>query len=235
MALSTSSKLRTDTAASSAAPGQLAWSQQYALRRAAAEQFGTIFELPLAKHLRDVLVSSVPPGSRVLEVGAGDRRMGQLLAERCGGIEYRSMDIDRRMPHEYYSLDEITQHFDCIYSLEVIEHLPLAEIMPFLEKLSSLMDVGGRLLLSTPNTYYPPAYLRDVTHQTPLCYDELAALVTAAGFEVTRIVRIYNDPLHRWILRRFAFGWLFRLLGIDFARQIVLIASKPAPAEPKSL
>jgi hypothetical protein len=30
------------------------------------------------------------------------------------------------------------------------------------------------------------------------------------------------------LLRRYAFGWLFRLIGIDFSRQIVLVAEKPA-------
>ncbi|HVX62297.1 MAG TPA: hypothetical protein VHC19_16895, partial [Pirellulales bacterium] len=80
----------------------------------------------------------------------------------------------------------------------------------------------------TPNTYYPPAYLRDVTHRTPLCYDELAALVASAGGRVVRINRVYHDPIHRKLMRRYLFGWLFRMIGIDFARQIVLIAEKPA-------
>jgi hypothetical protein len=85
---------------------------------------------------------------------------------------------------------------------------------------------GGRLVLSTPNTYYPPAYLRDVTHRTPLCYDELAGLVGAAGLEVERIARVYHDPVHRAFLRRYLFGWLFEMIGIDFARQIILVARK---------
>ncbi len=42
-----------------------------------------------------------------------------------------------------------------------------------------------------------------------------------------RIVRIYHDPVHRKLLRRYLFGWLFRMISIDFARQIVLVARKP--------
>ena len=87
-----------------------------------------------------------------------------------------------------------------------------------------MLEPGGRLILSTPNTYYPPAYLRDATHRTPLCYDELAGLLAAAGYEVEAIYRIYHDPLHRRLLRQYVFGWLFRLIGIDFARQIVVVA-----------
>ena len=81
-------------------------------------------------------------------------------------------------------------------------------------------------MLSTPNTFYPPAYLRDASHRTPLCYDELGGMLEAAGLRVTRIVRIYNDPVWRRFVRRFLFGWLFRLIGIDFARQIVIVAQK---------
>ncbi|MHB1037269.1 MAG: hypothetical protein ACYC35_22000 [Pirellulales bacterium] len=63
-------------------------------------------------------------------------------------------------------------------------------------------------------------------HRTPLGYDLLGGMVELAGLDVERIARVYNDPLHRIALRRFVFGWLFRLLGIDFAGQIVLVARK---------
>jgi hypothetical protein len=32
--------------------------------------------------------------------------------------------------------------------------------------------------------------------------------------------------LPRRLLRQYLFGWLFRMIGIDFARQIVLVAVK---------
>ena len=56
----------------------------------------------------------------------------------------------------------------------------------------------------------------------------LAGLVAAAGFEVTRVERVYHDPVHRRLLRQYLFGWLFRMIGIDYARQIVLVARRPA-------
>ena len=163
----------------------------------------------------------------VLEVGAGDRHLGTWLVDDARCASYESMDIDPTGHHDYRDLEAIERQYDCIFALEVIEHLSLDEIRPWLARLGELLRPGGRLVLSTPNTFYPPAYLRDATHRTPLCYDEFAGLVSSTGLEVTRIVRVYNDPLHRLLLRRYAFGWLFRMIGIDFARQIVLVAEKP--------
>jgi SAM-dependent methyltransferase len=204
------------------------WSEQYKFRREAAARFGPIFSLPLVKRVRDVLLDCVRDRARVLEVGAGDRRMGRLLGDRRAGVEYRSLDIDAKGVHDYRGFAEVDGRFDCVFAFEVVEHIAFDELPAWLRSLSDALVPGGMLLLSTPNTYYPPAYLRDASHRTPLCYDELAALVAAAGLEVTRIVRVYHDPIHRVLLRRYAFGWLFRLIGIDFSRQIVLVAEKPA-------
>lgn len=204
------------------------WSRQYELRRAAAARFGKVFALPLVKRVRDVLLACVPDGARVLEIGAGDRRMGELLLRAREGVVYESLDIDPELPHDYRSLDQVPHRFDCIFAFEVIEHLAIDEIPGWLARLGELLEPDGRLVLSTPNTYYPPAYLRDTTHRTPLCHDELAGLVESAGLNVTRLVRIYHDPFHRMILRRYLFGWLFRMIGIDFARQIALVAVKPS-------
>ncbi|MBI3465550.1 MAG: methyltransferase domain-containing protein [Planctomycetes bacterium] len=207
---------------------QHSWSELYQHRRAAQQRFGkTVFDLPLVKRVRDVLIELVAPGASVLEIGAGDRRMKLLLEQHGGLIDYESQDIDPRGGHEYDDLDQIRRTYDGIFALEVIEHLPLEEVLPWLTRIGELLRPGGWLLLSTPSTFYPPAYLRDVTHRTPLCYDELAGLVAAAGLEVTRVARVYHDPVHRRMLRQHLFGWLFRMIGIDFARQIVLVAKAP--------
>lgn len=204
----------------------ISWSELYQARRATAARFGKIFQLPLLKRVRDALLAEIQDGAEVLEVGAGDRGMQAWLDRARRDVRYESMDIDPRGAHDYQRLDQITRQYDCVFALEVIEHLRLEEIPDWLARLASLLKPGGRLLLSTPNTYYPPAYLRDATHRTPLCHDELGALVTMSGLEVQAIVRIYHDPVHRRLLRQYLFGWLFRMLGIDFARQIVLVARR---------
>lgn len=202
------------------------WSEQYNFRREVAARFGYVFQLPLARRASDVLIDVVRDGDRVLEVGAGDRRMKDSLAKKCSRISYFSMDIDPHGAHDYRSLDEIDGTFDCVCALEVVEHIEADALHNWFARLKELLAPAGHLVLSTPNTFYPPAYLRDATHRTPLCYDELGGMLEATGLRVTRILRIYNDPLWRYVLRRFLFGWLFALLGIDYARQIVVVARK---------
>jgi SAM-dependent methyltransferase len=208
-------------------PESLSWSLLYAARRAAAERFGkSVFSLPIRRRARDVLLSVVGDGMRVLEVGAGDRRMKESLERSRRGVVYESMDIDPQGGHDHADLDDAHGPYDCVFAFEVVEHLAVEEIVPWLSRLAGLLRPGGKLVLSTPNTFYPPAFLRDATHRTPLCYDELAGLMTLARLDVERVVRIHHEPIHREILRRFVFGWLFRLMGIDFARQIVAVAVK---------
>ena len=205
---------------------QNSWSEQYKFRREVAARFGRVFSLPLARRVRDVLTDVVRDGDEVLEVGAGDRRMREAIAKKRRDVSYRSMDLDPRGAHDYRTLEEINRAFDCVFAFEVAEHVAFDELADWFAALERLLKPAGHLVLSTPNTFYPPAYLRDASHRTPLCYDELGGMLEAAGLRVTRIVRIYNDPVWRRLVRRFLFGWLFRLIGIDFARQIVIVAQK---------
>lgn len=202
------------------------WSQLYAHRRRIAARFGKIFSLPIVKRVNDVIRSEVRAQENMLEVGAGERGLLRRIQQWGVAVVYKSMDVDPWTKHDYRDLEQIDEQFDMVVSLEVIEHLPFDEIQPWLTQLATLLRPGGRLILSTPNTYYPPAYLRDATHCTPLCYDELGGFVEAAGLRVDRIVRVYHDPVFRKLMRRYVFGWLFRLIGIDFARQIVLVARR---------
>ncbi len=203
------------------------WSSQYARRRAVSQRFGDIFQVPLAKRPYNVLLGCLSNDVDVLEVGAGDRRMKERLQSRFPGLRYESMDVDACGEHDYTSLESIDKRFNVVFAFEVAEHIDRRALAPWIASLADLLKPGGWLVLSTPNTYYPPAYLRDITHLTPLCYDEFGAVLESCGLRVERIYRVYNDPLHRMILRRFVFGWLFRLLGLDYARQIVVAGRRP--------
>ncbi len=205
----------------------LHFSLKYQARRRARKRLGPVHGLPLAKRASGLLLRFAQDGMRVLEVGAGDRRMKQHLLRKFPNIRYESLDPDPEGPHEYRTWDEVQGQYDLVFAFEVLEHIPAREVPQFLWEMRQRVKPGGWVLLSTPNVYCPHRFLYDATHCTPLCYDEFAGLVELAGLEVQQVYRTYHEPWLRKLVRRWLFGWLFRVLMLDYAPQIVLVARRP--------
>jgi len=203
------------------------WSILYRKRKEISAKFGTIWHLPIRKRYHTVLLPLGGKGVRLLEIGAGDRKLKNLLTKNWGETNYHSCDIDKNYPHDFHDISLIAGEYDIVCAFELIEHLGLKEARELLEKIFQLLPPGGKIVLTTPNIYYPPGFLRDVTHMTPWCYDELGGMLSLAGFNVTHIYRLYNDSLLKKFVKRILFYSLFRLLGIDFAKQIIVVAEKP--------
>lgn len=203
------------------------WSQLFKYRRETERRFGSIWQLPIRKRYIRVLTRYCTDASHVLELGAGERAVGEGLRLRHSSLVYRSMDIDRSNQHDFYSLDEISGEYDLVCMFEVIEHISPELALTMLQKAWAALKPGGHLFVSTPNIYYPPNYLRDATHITPWCYDELGGIARLAGFEVEHLYRLYNDSLLGKFVHRVLCYPLHRAMGIDFAKQIMLVARKP--------
>ena len=202
------------------------WSELFNHRVETRRRFGSIWKLPIAKRYNRVLQNYTNDSSHVLELGAGGRGVGEALQMRHSSLVYRSMDIDRNNHHDFYSLDEITGEYDVVCMFEVIEHVRPELALSMLQKAYSALKPGGTLLVTTPNIYNPPNYLRDATHITPWCYDELGGVARLAGFEVEQLYRLYNDSVLGKLLHRVIGYPLHRLVNIDFAKQIMLVAKK---------
>ena len=203
------------------------WQQLYRHRRAIAQRFGAIWDIPVRKRYHQVLSDLGEAGISLLEIGAGNRGLAQRMGNYWSHFDYRSCDIDDTYEHDFGHISKIEGRYDVICAFEVIEHMPLQEAADMLVKLRQHLKPGGRLVLTTPNTFYPPAFLRDATHITPFCFDELAGLVNLAGFRVQSIYRLYHDALFKKFIRRIVMYPLFRLLGIDYAKQILVVAENP--------
>ena len=204
------------------------WQHLYRHRKSAEKRFGDIWQLPLRKRYHQVLADQGRAGVSLLEVGAGDRALQDTMKRYRGQFNYVSCDIDPTYEHEFKASSEITGEYDVIAIFEMIEHVPLADAASLLQDCFEHLKPGGKIVLTTPNTYYPPAYLRDATHITPFCYDELAGLLDLCGFRTSAIYRLHHDAVLKKFLKRVVFYPLFRLLGIDFAHQIAVVAEKPA-------
>lgn len=203
------------------------WQVLYEQRKAAAKRFGEIWDIPIKKRYHVVLAELGRSGIQLLEVGAGDRALAKTMQRSWGEFEYKSCDIDPTYSHDFSASSEIEGEYDLVAGFEVIEHLTLEAAADLLSDCFRHLKPGGKIMLTTPNTYYPPGYLRDATHVTPFCYDELAGLMGTCGFQPTAIFRLYHDSIFKKLIKRVLFYPVFRILGIDFAHQIAVVAEKP--------
>ncbi|MBI4575183.1 MAG: methyltransferase domain-containing protein [Planctomycetes bacterium] len=201
------------------------WAQLYASRRAARDRFGAVWALPLRRRHTEVAMEWLGSARSVLEVGAHDRRLAAWLAQVRPGVEYHSSDPDPSFPHDYPSLEAVDRRFGAVWLFEVIEHLGLEEGLALLERLRGLLEPGAPLVLSTPNVHHPSAFLHDATHRTAYAHDELAGVLTLAGYEVRALYRLYQAPWLWRCLRRGLAGPLHRLLGVDYARGICAVGA----------
>ncbi len=188
-------------------------------------QYPNVYNLKIRKKLKDIVFEELRDGNKILDVGAYDRGLREGIIDKFPSVIYKSMDIDRNNFHDYYNLDEISESFDLIIFSQVIEHLELKEGIFVLEKLFRLLNRGGKIIVSTPNIHHPNRYW-DTDHKTPYRYDELGGILFSLGFKIEKIYRIYNAPLLQRFFRIYIASYLHKYLDIDFARSIIVVATK---------
>ena len=215
-----------------APPGLPPWSALHERRRALERRWPSIFSLPLVRRASDVVLREVRPGMRVLEAGAGDRRLKPRMEAAATGIEYRSADPDPARPHDWKDLSSAVGPFDLVVALELIEHFPPGEALDFLRRARALLRPGGRIVLCTPDVFTPGRWHRDEGHLTPFSPWELGGFHEEAGLRVESLERAWNAPLAERILRRCLLGWVHRLTGADYAHSVVAVASAADPPKP---
>lgn len=211
-------------------PRPLSWSRAYELRKAARARFGRHFDLPLERKAEQVAARFLRPGDAVLDVGAHRRQFASKLARYRADLRYRSLDPDADLPHDFRSLDEVEESFDGVCVFEVLEHLPLEGLAPFLGRLRAVLRPGGLLFATTPCVLRPGRFEEDATHRTPLAHDELAGRLEGAGFEVTNLYRLFHASWASRLAHVRLAGWLHRFLGVDYATSVMAVARRPGEA-----
>lgn len=144
----------------------------------------------------------------VLDVGCG---RGELLALlRDAGIEARGVDasgdmvafargegLDVQQNDLLQALGEVGDaSLGAVAALQVVEHLPPAVLVRFLEESLRVLRPGGMLVAETINPASPAAlrhYFADLTHAQPLVPETLELLARQAGFAQTEL-RFANAP-----------------------------------------
>jgi len=204
----------------------LEWSQLINYRDQIHERYPKIWALKLIKRPSWLLKRHLRPGMRILDVGAGDRRIEKRVKDVYPDILYKSIDLDRSVPHDFYSLNDIDERFDLIILFEVIEHVKLEEGVEMLHRLNELLVDRGKLIISTPNIFHPNRFWTTATHKTAYSYEELGGIVLSQGFEVLEIYRTFHASFLKYFFRLTLFYPLHRILNVDFAKSIVVLAQR---------
>ena len=202
------------------------WSEQLRLRERVHQKYPQVWALKIVKKRLPIILKYLRDGEALLEVGASNRDLEGRIRKFCPQSLYKSMDIDPSYSHEYSSFEEIQETFDMVLLFEVIEHLGLDEGREMVRSIYQILKPGGRVILTTPNVYTPGRYWKDVTHQTAYHYEELGGLLLQQDFEILEMCRVFNDPLLSFLTKVYLFSPVFRFLGIDFTKSILVAARK---------
>jgi SAM-dependent methyltransferase len=142
----------------------------------------------------------------VLDVGCGRGELLGLL--RDAGVEAHGVDANADMVafargekldvEQADALDALgrANELGAITAIQVVEHLPPATLVRFLQLAHAALRAGGLLVLETINPVSPAAlrhYFADLTHAQPLVAETLQLLVQEAGFHGVEI-RWLNTP-----------------------------------------
>jgi SAM-dependent methyltransferase len=202
------------------------WSEQFRWREKVHEMYPEIWDLKIVRKRLPFVLKYLKDGEAVLDLGAFDRSLEGRLKEHRPHIVYKSLDIDPTYSHDYQSLDQVQESFDFILLFEVIEHLDRGEGQEMVGRIFSILRPGGRVIVTTPNVYAPGQYWKDVSHRTPYHYEELGALFLSEHFELVEMGRMFNEAMAGYVLKAYLSAPLFRFLGIDFSKSILLVAQR---------
>jgi len=132
----------------------------------------------------------------ILEIGCGDGRISEHIAQQFPDSKVLGIDISRRAisfaallgkhaEFRHVDLFEINNQYDVILLIEVLEHISKEEIDAFLSKIRTILEDKGAVVLSVPTPLLPMLHPGHVQH---FHKNLLAETLGRAGLEIKNIV-----------------------------------------------
>jgi SAM-dependent methyltransferase len=202
------------------------WSKLFSAREKIHKRYRSIWNVPLIKKRSALLRRILKDDMSLLDIGAFTKGTKAEINKIGIKIDYKSMDLDHNIEHDFYNIEDVKEQFDVVALFEVIEHMPFKEGWELLKRSRDIVKDDGIIVVSTPNVFHPSRFFTTSTHKAFYMYDELAGLIEMAGFEIIDLYRSFNDAFHRYVLKVYVFDFLFRFLSIDYAYSIFVVGRK---------
>jgi SAM-dependent methyltransferase len=186
-------------------------------------------ELPGLNEYERAIFERVKHATRLLDFGAGDKRLKRKFLAAGFAGRYETLDISKEDDHEYASISEISGRFEAILCLEVIEHISLNSYVDLMDEFGKLLTPGGILIISTPNPLcVVPMWSGDPGHIQQFPLADLAADFVIRGHAIEAF-RVRYGAWPKGIRQRLRFvanRVLCYLLNTDYAHGLLVIGKK---------
>ena len=208
------------------------------------------------KYYERTLQIYLPPNkdAEILDVGCG---MGLALyaLKKMGYTNIFGIDVSKEqisfckkkdIPAQFVEdtktfLSAHTGKFDCVISLDVIEHIPTDLQLEFVRLIFQSLKPGGIFICTVPNansSLAPRWRHNDFTHTSSFTEHSLDFLLFNAGFKDIKIypIEFMTMPRYPFILRKSVLLWLFFRFFRAFRRlEMIAELGKEGKAVPLSL
>jgi hypothetical protein len=198
-------------------------------REECGERFGTVFDLPVLKPIREIrrLVANTPLS--VLDFGAGKKQSAREIY-RIPSDRYQALDSDLEYKSSYKSLDDIKKdmRFGLVIMDQVIEHVSVNECYSLISRLSESLTPQGFVSITVPNMAHPVRYWADCDHMTPWSFYDIYGLLRNNSLEVRKIGRFNKFSLGFGPLNHLFARKMRKVFRIDWCDSIWVLGQTKA-------
>lgn len=205
----------------------------------------------LSNRLLKLVKNDIPNHGRVLDIGFGSGTLLKKLDSigyECSGIDLsESCGIRASLPESvklyYGSIFDIrlNNNFNLIFLMDVLEHLPDANVVPRLQHIANLLSDDGVLIITTPSNedfknalvYCPTCKSVFHAHQHVHTWDvtKMEQICSDAELDVIMIREIKEHIFIESFARRFIFSIYYYLMKINPKKTMLIVAKRKGETE----
>lgn len=170
--------------------------------------------------------------SKILDIGCGNGLFLNFLLnngyKNIQGIDNNSINIEKCVNKGlnaicmdiFKFLNDVTEKYDCVVLLNILEHFPKEEGYKLLMLVNSILDTNGRIIITVPNMANPITAGRgryaDITHEIGFTQESIEFIL-----KLTDYTSISVKPINIFVLK----NGLYNIIG-SIANKIFCVITK---------